>query len=206
MNNLLATETIGQPEAREHGETAPKKAVAAGLETWKSNERMRHVPTLEWVIWKVDSDVRERLAKLTSAFTQLAADDVRRAPIDAELKLVCRAVDRLSTATRVSRVESTPPPNASRPVESRIQWALDHAVGTLKGVDVATFGRRYPFHMYERSHAESIYGALLAVMSCVDRLLPLIREVDPGLDERLLDGLVVLQNPVDDRMLKPIAL
>jgi hypothetical protein len=205
MNNMLATETTGQPEAPADVETARKRPVAPGLEAWKANERMRHVPTLEWVVWKLDSDVRDRVAKLMSAFSPLPGDDPRRARIEAEMKPVCKALDRLSAATRVSRTESTPAPHASRPIENRIQWALDHAVGTLKGVDVSTFGRRYPFHMYERSQAESIYGSLLAVMNSVDRLLPLIREVDPGLDERLLDGLVVMQNPVDDRMLKPIA-
>ena len=50
-----------------------------------------------------------------------------------------------------------------------------------------------------------LYAALLSVFCHIDRVITLARAIDPGIDERLLEGLVVLQNPVDDRMLRPIA-
>lgn len=200
MNNMLATETAGEIEARNPVETSEKRPVATQLELWPNNERMRHIPTREWMIWKLDSDVRGRLAKLLPAYSSLAAEDPRRPRIETELKSICRAADRLAEAAKHTRSNGVP-----SELTNRLTWAIDHAVANLKTIDVATFGKRAPFHLFDRSHAEQIYGALLAVMQGVERLLPLIREVDPDLDERLLDGLVVLANPVDARMLKPIA-
>ena len=75
----------------------------------------------------------------------------------------------------------------------------------LGTVDAGTFGRRFPFHTFERSKGEPLYGALLVTIRCVERLVEQIRVVDQGVDERLLSGLVTLSNPVDERMLRPIA-
>lgn len=161
---------------------------------------MRHVPSIEWIVWKLDHDVRGRLGKLMTSFSALSSDDARRGPIETELRNVCRAVDRLAEAAKHTRANGFP-----SELSNRIQWSLDHAVANLKNVDPTTFGRRYPFHLFERSRSEPLYGALLTVLSAVDRTLPLARAADPSLDERLMAGLVVLENPVDNRMLKPIA-
>ena len=75
----------------------------------------------------------------------------------------------------------------------------------LTAVDPTTFGHRYPFHLFERSPGEPMYGALAALIQTVEQLVPLIRAADPDVDERLLEGLVVLKDPVDSRMLQPIA-
>ena len=170
------------------------------LETPAGNERMRHVPSIEWITWKLDYDVRTRLGKLLTSFSALSSDDSRRGPIETELRNVCRAVDRLAEAAKHTRTNGLP-----TELSNRIQWSLDHAVANLKNVDPTTFGRRYPFHLFERSRSEPLYGALLSVLHSVDRAIPTVRAADPSLDERLMAGLVVLENPVDERMLKPIA-
>ena len=36
----------------------------ARLETWSANEVMRHVPSLEWIVRKLDVDVRHRVETL----------------------------------------------------------------------------------------------------------------------------------------------
>ena len=172
----------------------------AVLETPAGNERMRHVPSIEWIVWKLDQDVRARLGKFMTSFTGLSSDDAHRGPVEAELRNVCKAIDRLAEAAKHSRGNGVP-----SELSNRIQWSLDHAVANLKNVDPTTFGRRYPFHYFEKSRSEPLYGALLAVLSAMDRALPVVRAADPSLDERLMAGLVVLANPVDDRMLKPIA-
>jgi hypothetical protein len=180
--------------------TEATPVTTAVLETAAGNERMRHVPSIEWIIWKLDQDVRARLGKLMASLSGLSSDDARRAPVETELRSVCKAIDRLAEAAKHTRGNGIP-----SELSNRIQWSLDHAVANLKNVDPTTFGRRYPFHLFEKSRSEPLYGALLAVLSAIDRAIPVARAADASLDERLMAGLVVLANPVDDRMLKPIA-
>ena len=197
MNSMLATElTTSTPDA-----TAEKPvATHPLLETWAKNERMRHIPSIEWITQKVDGDVRKVFEHLWSPFTALSADDPRRATIEEEFRGLCRAVDRLSEIARHSRNGHAP-----NDMGERIRQAIQHAVTNLRSVDPNLFGRRFPFQTLERSKGEQVYGALLVVLQHLERTKTLVRTIDPGLDERLLEGLVVLANPVDARMLKPIA-
>jgi hypothetical protein len=197
MNSMLATElTTDTPAA------TPEKAVATHplLETWSKNERMRHIPSIEWMTQKVDRDVRRTFEHLWTPFAALAADDPRRATIEELFRNLCRAIDRLAEVAKHSRTGHVP-----NDLGERIRQAIHHAVANLRSVDPNSFGRRFPFQTLERSKAEPLYGALLVVLQQLDRTRTLVRTIDPGLDERLLEGLVVLANPVDARMLKPIA-
>lgn len=193
MDSMLATEGVS--------ESNEKQATAPVLETWARNERMRHIPSLEWMDWKLEVDVRRRLDKMLNSFRALDAHDPRYASIEEHFRAVIRAIDRFADVARHSRNASQPPADLS----SRVGWSISHAVSNLRTNDRELIGRRFPFHTFERSKSEPLYAALLAVLCAVDRLVPLVREIDSRLDERLLDGLVVLSNPVDDRMLKPIA-
>jgi hypothetical protein len=193
MNSMLATEAT-QPDAA--------KAPAAPLqESWATNERMRHVPQVAWMLYRTDVVIRGVLEHLLNAFSRVAADDPRRAAFETGFMAVCRGLDRLADVARHSRQNG----GGGGDVRHRLETALEHAVANLRSLDADLIGRRYPFQTFERSKAEPLYGALLMTMAAVDRLLPLGREADPGLDERLYVGLAVLQNPVDDRMLRPIA-
>ena len=192
MNSILATEVTPQPEE--------KPAALPPLEAWATNERMRHIPSLEWMIRKIDVDVRKRLEILLSPVGSLENGDPRRPPIEEEGRHIVRALDRLAEIAKHSR-----PSHQPADLTQRVQSSLNHAVANLRVVDAHLFGRRFPYNAFERSKSEPIYGALLTVLTATDRLIPLIRQIDARLDERLLDGLVVLQNPVDERMLRPIA-
>lgn len=191
MNSTLATESTVTPEE--------KPPVASTLESWTANERMRHVPEVEWMIRKVDTELRKRFEKLTSGTTELPAADPRHGAIEAELRSLCRAIERLIDSIKTSRH------NGGNDLPSRVNNLLTQAAASLRSLESTPFGRRHPFHLFDRSKAEPVYAALLTVMGHVDRLVPLVRAVDPNVDERLLEGLVVLQNPIDDRMLRPIA-
>mgnify|MGYP006142825955 CR=1 FL=1 len=46
---MLATEEPSAPS----NETGPRPTV---LESWSGNERMRHIPTLEWILRKLEDD------------------------------------------------------------------------------------------------------------------------------------------------------
>jgi len=161
------------------------------LETWARNEPMRHVPSAEWMAWKLDQDLRRRIDILFTSFSHLPFDDPRKVPIENEFRALCRAVDRLADAARHTRGNHAP-----HDLGDRIFWGLNQAVTSLNSLDPHLIGRRFPFHTGERSKGEPIYGALLVVIQHVDRVLMLVRTIDRNVDEQLLDGLVKLETPL----------
>src|SRR5947209_17369185 len=171
MNSTVATELTERP------------ATQPLLETWGKNERMRHVPPVEWMIDKLDRDLRRRIEILNNSATR--TNDV----IDAEQRALCRAIDRLADAAKYSR----PANHAPTEMAARIDFAVTHAVSSLRSLDPNLFGRRYPFQSFERSKGEAIWGALLVVIVHVHRLTSIARAIDPRVDERLLEGLVQLR-------------
>ena len=86
--------------------------------------------------------------------------------------------------------------HAPQELPNKISWAIGQAVGALHSLDDDLFGRRYPFQTFERSKAEPIWGALLAVIDHVNRVTPLVRAVDPNIDARLYENLVKLNEPM----------
>lgn len=184
---MLATE---QPTAPTQ-EPTPRASL---LEQWPQNERMRHVPSLAWIIEKLDRDVRRRLEKLLVPWSDVHPGDPRHARIEQELRAVCRGLDRVGeVAARRGRGNHHHPPND---VTHRVRWSLDHAVQNLQHAEAETFGRRFPFQTFERSNAEPLWGATLSVIQHVQNLVPLIREIEPDIDERLYEGLVNLIEPL----------
>jgi hypothetical protein len=194
MDSILATEPVP--------ETPGKQPAVSALETWSHNERMRHVPGIEWMAWKLDVDIRHRVEKLIAPVLALDGNDPRRAGIEEEFKTLYRALERFADVAKHVRNNGHHVP---ADLGGKIGAAISHAVTSARSNDADLIGRRFPFHTFERSKAEPLYAALLVVLSVIERIVPLVRDVDARLDERLLDGLVVLQNPVDDRMLRPIA-
>ena len=181
---MLATEEPTAPVP----DPAPRPTL---LEQWPQNERMRHVPPLPWIIQKLDQDVRGRLEKLLVPYSDVAASDPRHAPMETELRAVCRGLDRVADVARRGR--GAHPPND---LASRVRWSVDHAVQNLTAADAETFGRRLPFHTFERSNAEPLWAAMLAVIQHLHNLIPLIREIEPDIDERMYEGLVNLREPL----------
>lgn len=179
MNSMVATEAPEKPATR------------SLLETWGKNERMRHIPSAEWMTWKLDVDVRRRVDKLLAPFVALPAGDPRHAPAEAELRALCRALERFADMVRHNRGGQAP-----QELGNRISWMVGQAIGALHSLDGNLFGRRYPFQTFERSKAEAIWGALLAVIEHVNRLTPLIRAIDPDIDAGLYENLVRLTEPM----------
>jgi len=185
---MLATEEPSTPTPSEPG---PDRASGTTLEQWHLNEHMRHVPSLPWIVQKLDQDLRRRLEKLLLPWPDVAATDPRHAAIETELRLVCRALDRVAETARRGRSGHAP-----NEITAKVRWCLDHAVQNLNAADASVFGRRYPFQTFERSNAEPLWGAMLTVIQHVQNLVPLIRELDPDIDERLYEGLVNLTEPL----------
>jgi hypothetical protein len=182
---MLATEDQATPTT----ERAPRGPMQ---ENWAQNERMRHIPPLSWIVQKLDGDLRKRIEKLFAAYSSLPGLDPRHAPLEEAFRAVCHAVDRVAETARRTRGGSHPPADLA----NRISWAISHAVGNLTASDAETFGRRFPFQTFERSNAEPLWAAMLAVIDRVRRVETLVREVDPNIDERLYEGMVVLNEPL----------
>jgi hypothetical protein len=175
--------------------TSPAPANSARpslLETHSQNERMRHIPALPWMVQKLDVDLRRRIEKLWLPYSDLAASDPRHPPLEAEFRALCRAIDRVSAITRSYRGTPHPPNDLG----SRIGWTINQAVANLNACDVDTFGKRFPFQTLERSSSEPLWAAMLSTIQHVQKLVPLIREIDPEIDERLYEDLVQLSEPM----------
>jgi hypothetical protein len=178
-----------------------KPATHSLMETWAQNEPMRHIPSLAWIVKKLDVELRRRIELAYEPYRSLSFDHPQHAALEHELRLICRAIERLGEAAKHLRHNGQPPND----LLNRIGWMINHTVQSLNAIDANLFGRRYPVQTHERSKGEPVYGALLAVMHHVERLVVLARTLDPGLDEKLLHGLVVLEHPVDEQTAKPIA-
>jgi hypothetical protein len=186
---MLATE---EPAIPVDDPAHEAKAHAALQEQWSRNERMRHIPSIPWMIRKLDDDLRHRIEKLHAVYAALPMNDPRHSPLEHELRAVCKAIDRVADVARRPRGNQHPPADLA----NRISWAISHAVTNLKDGDSDNFGRRFPMQTFERSNAEPLWAAMLSVIDRVQRLVPRIREIDPGIDERLYEGLVVLNEPL----------
>ena len=173
MNSMLATEATPVPEA---------KRALPPLETPAENERMRHVPPLDWIVRKLDGDLRSRIAGMTAPFAALASADPHYAAIETELRALCSAIDRITVIAGGRR----PNEPAGTPLPARVESAIATAAGALRGLEATPFGRRAPYHAFERSKSEPVYGALLAVIAHTGRLVPLVRAIAPDIDEKLL--------------------
>ncbi len=189
MNSVLATET------------APQPAMRPLQETWGKNERMRHVPPADRMVHRVDVELRRAAEKLWAPFAALPGDDPRHAPLEEGFRTFCRAIDRVSEVARHGRANVHPPSDLSQ----RMGWGLNQAVTSLRALDPSLIGRRYPFQTFERSKAEPLFASILVAIKSLDRVAHLVREIDPDLDERLLEGLVTLEHPVNDQVRVPIA-
>ena len=175
----LATEQPDIPAAEPHEHLSL-------LERWSENERMRHIPPVPWLVDKLDHDLRRRIDLLWNVY----ANDPHHAEAEKELRGLCRSLDRVADVAKRTRGNHHHPPTE---LGQRLRWALNHAVSMLNAIDPQTFGHRFPFQTFERSNAEPLWAAMLSVIEHVRRLTELLRLVDPGLDERLYEGLVTLQ-------------
>ena len=181
---------------------AAARPVSSIHENWQKNEHMRHIPSIDWILWKLDVDLRHRIEILLAPLTRTAADHARRGEADAKIRTLCHALEKLTeTAKPGVKGLSHPPSDLS----ARVGWTTNHAVTALKGLDPTTFGRRIPFHHFEKSAAEPVYAGLLSVIAHVEQLAEVVRTIDSGVDELLCVGLVTLAHPVNDQVLKPIA-
>jgi hypothetical protein len=165
---------------------------ASLLETHVQNERMRHIPSILWIVQKLEGDVRHHVEKLWLPYSDLPASDPRHPALEAAFRALCKSLDRLADVARRHRHHPHPPNDLG----SRIGWAISQAVTALNSADADTFGRRFPYQTFERSNAEPLWAAMLSVLQRVQRLVELTRDIDLQIDERIYEGLVRLEEPL----------
>lgn len=144
---------------------------------------MRHIPSAGWMAQKVDVDLRARIAKMTAVFADLASADPRYPAAERGLRDLGSAIEQLAVIAGGRRNNSNEIPAA---LPSRIDAALTQAASSLRSLESTAFGRRHPYQWFDRSKAEPVYGALVAVICHVERVAPAIRAIDPDIDEKLL--------------------
>jgi hypothetical protein len=186
MTDILATE----PAAAESA--PPQSTPKPLLESQSTNERMRHIPRAAWMADKIEHDLRGRIERACRVVDDLPQHDERRTAGDAILRTLCHALERVADVARHVRGAPHPPNELSR----HVSWSVNQAVTSLRTIDDEVFGRRFPFQTFERSKAEPLYGALLAVVDATHRLIDAARAVDPNIDADLCEGLVKLEQPL----------
>lgn len=182
---MLATEEQSTPTAERATRLAP-------LETHANNERMRHIPSIPWMIQKLDGDLRRKIERLWLPYSDLHASDPRHAPIEAELRALVRSLERICFVARRHHAHLHPPTELG----SRLNWTVSQAISSLTAADTDTFGKRFPSHTGERSNCEPLWAAMLSVIQHVQKLIPMIRAIEPDIDERMYEGLVQLNEPL----------
>lgn len=182
---MLATEEPSTP-------TGDRRTTASSLENWAQNEPMRHIPSLAWIIQKVDGDVRRRIEKLWTAFADVPFSHPGHAELELEFRALCRNLERIADTARNHHGHPHPP----NELGTRVSWTVNDVVAALRSVDAETFGRRFPFHTAERSNSEPLWAAVLATIQQIHQLVELVRVADPTIDEQMYEGLVQLQEPL----------
>jgi hypothetical protein len=154
---------------------------------------MRHIPPIGWISEKLDGDLRRRVEKLCAALEGRVTPEAEN-----QLRALCRALDRVADSAKHIRSNGHGPNDALQ----KVRWSMNHAVSCVRLVDPVAFGRRGPFHHFEKSKAESLYGAFLIVIDHIHRLTDVLRTIEPAIDEHLCEGLVRLNEPLRE---EPIA-
>ena len=153
------------------------------MEQREFTDEMRHVPSLDWIVTKLDYDYRDRIEKIWTALA--SASDVHpetKDRIDERMEAIARWLQRITTLARGRR--------SAHHGESDLRTSITHigyeAVSAMSALDRNTFRRRTPFHLMESSRAELIWGAFLAIGALLTEVVPFVERVDPDIRMRML--------------------
>lgn len=149
------------------------------IERHGETEVMRHVPEVDFLLERLNGDLRWRVDTLWNA--ALSRGGALPSPIEQEFRCVIRWLDRIADVVRHHRANG--PENDLR---SRLDRAVQNATQALSHVDRNLFRRRSPFHLFERSRGEQAFAAFLAAYRATERLVPLVAELDPDISLKLI--------------------
>ena len=170
-----------------------------------ATETMRHVPPIDYLIFKIDGEYREQVDKLYGAAFEAGkiVDPEKRGSIEAGFRSICRSLERLGEIASHHRAGAHHSPQEV--LRSRLDHAFLQAMKGLTTVKADDFGRRAPENQFEKSSSESLLFNVLATGAQIRKLIPLVAAANPDIYEMLLNRLVVKEHPIDDETLRPIA-
>ncbi len=147
------------------------------LEQLTSNEEMRHVPPLEVLLRRVDDMLRRGIDEALASARSADQDTIR--DVDVQLKRASLCLARVAELARHHRGVT-----AAHPEPRPIIEALEGAVSSLRNAD-KNLRRRTPFHHFERSRGEMLYGSLLSAEQCVAKAIQRLSVADGEIHYRL---------------------
>lgn len=151
------------------------------METTDSGRVMRHIPTPQELIRRVDVLLRKRA---TVALDVLQAAEMTPEVRQAAENRVTAATVWLDRACDLAKSRPTHTPSAP---STRILAALDKLVEMLRSIDPATWGACAPSNRFDQSRWEPLWQAVLAAGYSLDRALDTLVEVDSGVWWEVLD-------------------
>ncbi len=159
----------------------------APMEDPKTTDKMRHLPSLERLIGRVDEGFRQRVdLYYQSAFGSAHEDRDLEHQIETQLRSFIKSLGEMSAAAG-KRAQG----HEQDHLRVALEQVLNETVGSLRSIDSDMFARRQPFNRFPRSRWESIFSCFLAARCKLNDLLPLIAKLDPDVSMKLLE----LQSP-----------
>ena len=162
---------------------------------------MRHVPPVEYLIFKVDVDYRSRIEKLLRAYEEVCGrlDPEPRQALESGFTSLAVAIERLAELLRATR---TFHPDDIR---GRIDTALANATHALLATSSDTFRNRAPLEQFERAVGEYALAAFLVIAVEVRSLSEAVGKVAPEVWEELLADTAAAELRAPREALQPIA-
>lgn len=153
------------------------------MEDPKSTDKMRHLPSLEKLITRIDEGFRQRVdLYYQSAFGTAHEDRDLEHQIEKQLRKFVQALVELSAAAG-KRIQN----HEQDHLRVALENVLNQTLGTLRSIDSDLFGRRQPFNRFPRSRWEPIVSCYLAARCTLDEMLPLVKTLDPDATMKLLE-------------------
>jgi hypothetical protein len=171
--------------------------------TVNHREAMRHIPPLEYLVFKIDVDYRRRVEVLIEALAGQHPPTDASSAAEAELTALARSLERLCELIK-PRGNSPHPHHIESPAE-RVRNGMNNATRALLSLPPESFTLRAPENQFEKSQGEHVVGAFLVVTDHVKRVTEAITALAPGVWEALLEPPVRREMPVNDVALRPIA-
>jgi hypothetical protein len=157
----------------------------------ETTHEMMHVPPLPDIVERVDVRLRTIASIVASSVESGRSSSPSDAAAADELLIsVVRWLDRLADHNRHFRRSVNSPEG---PVSARLQIAFDNAVGALRGLDEKQFRKRANLHSFDKSHAEGVFGCVLAIGDLVFRAAEVASTFDRAVFSKIFER--VLANP-----------
>ncbi|MGA7616586.1 MAG: hypothetical protein WBX15_15545 [Thermoanaerobaculia bacterium] len=152
------------------------------LETNPTNEEMRQVPQLSFIVDKLRIDFRRRAEHLLHLLESIPPGDSAGSEIERHLTRIAEEIERIASIAGRARFRN------DVPLRQRVDRAFHAAIDSLSSLDSGSFRRRAAFHLMERSRGEVIFASVLVISFHFREALPLAMEIDPDSYEKLYEN------------------